>query len=139
MDPIVVRRADQEEIDLQLRRFLESTPDGELFDLDVLEHDSTFVLAAFNRSGILAFLPVQQPLMLENLIFRPGLSVTETAQAIARLGEHALEETYNRDAGEAYFLCRDASTLKFADRHGFSELPSGLTVRRCNLREMFGT
>ena len=63
MDPIVVRRADQEEIDLQLKAFLTSTPDGDLFDPDVLAHESTFVLAAFNRSGILAFLPVQQPLV----------------------------------------------------------------------------
>ena len=139
MDPIVVRRADQEEIDLQLKAFLTSTPDGDLFDPDVLAHESTFVLAAFNRSGILAFLPVQQPLMLENLIFRPGLSIPETVQAISRLGEHALEETYNRDAGEAYFLCRDASTLKFAERHGFLELPANLVIRRCNLRETFGT
>lgn len=118
--------------------YLRDTPDGELFDRDILRHKSTFILAAFNKSGALAFLPVQQPLMLENLIFRPGLSTGETAQAITRLAEHAIEETYARDAGEAYFLCRDQSTLTFAERHHFSPLPSALQVRRLNLLETFG-
>lgn len=138
MDHVLVRRADREEIGDIMLRFLATTPDGELFDADVLEHQSTFVLAAFNQSGALAFLPVQQPLMLENLILRPGLSVGETAQAITRLAEHAVEECFTRDAGEAYFLCRERSTLKFAERHGFTELPAGLLVRRLNLRETFG-
>ncbi len=138
MEHVLVRRADQEEIDELLPRFLETTPDGSLFDHDVLAHPSTFVLAAFNRSGALAFLPVQQPLMLENLIFRPGLSTGETAAAITRLTEHAVEECYLRDAGEAYFLCREPSTLKFAERHGFIPLPQKLQVRRLNVREHFG-
>jgi len=102
-----------------------------------MEHESSFLLMAFNTSGPLAYMPVQQPLMLENLIFRPGLTVGETAQAISRLAEHAIEEAYTRDAGEAYFLCREKSTLKFAERHLFRELPAGLLVRRLNLRENF--
>ena len=137
MDHVLVRRADQEEVEGLMLRFLETTPDGELFDRDVLQHASTFVLAAFNKSGALAFLPIQQPLMLENLILRPGLSRSEQTQAITRLTEHAIEETYARDAGEAYFLCREASTLKFAERL-FSPLPENLQVRRLNLLETFG-
>ena len=101
-------------------------------------HVASISVAAFAETGVLAFLPVQQPLMLENLIYKPGLSLRTTALATARLGEHALEETYRRDAGEAYFLCRNVETLAFAERHGFRELPDNLTVRRLNLRETFG-
>lgn len=138
MDHVLVRKADWSEQEPRVRDWLATTPDGDLFDLDVMNHQSTFLLMAFNQDGPLAFLPVQQPLMLENLIFRPGLTRSETAQAITRLAEHAVEETYARDAGEAYFLCRDASTLNFAERHGFTSLPDGLKVRRMNLLETFG-
>jgi hypothetical protein len=137
MDRVLVRRAKAEEIQDQMLNYLWSTPDGQLFDMDVLEHPSTFTLAAFNRGGILGFLPIQRPLMLENLIFRPGLTPGETAQVIAKLGEHALEETIREDAGEAYFLCREKTTLKFAERHGFTPLPEKLVVRRFHVRENF--
>lgn len=136
MEHVLIREVDRDAP--LLKEWVRSTPDGDLFDADVLAHRSTFVLMAFNQSGPMGFLPVQQPLMLENLIFRPGLSLHETAAVIARFGERALAETYQRDAGEAYFLCRDKSTLAFADRHKFSPLPLGLEVRRCNLLESFG-
>lgn len=138
MGHVLVRRRSWFEYAALVKAWLESTPDGNLFDPDVMNHESTFLLQAFDRTGPLAFMPVQQPLMLENLIFRPGLNAVETAACIARLAEHALEECYARDAGEAYFLCRDQSTLKFAERHLFRELPDNLKVRRLNLLETFG-
>ncbi len=138
MERVFVRQVDGEEIEQFLRPWLKSTLDGDLFDLDILEHGSTIVLGAFTREGIRAFLPIQQPLMLENFVLRPGLSEIETVQVMARLGEHAVEEAYHRDAGEAYFLCRDRSTLQFAERHLFRKLPEGLEIRRLNLLETFG-
>ena len=137
MDRVLVRRATPAEVQDQMLNYLWTTPDGQLFDMDVLEHSQTFTLAAFNQSGVLGFLPVQRPMMLENLIFRPGLTAGETAQVIAKLGEHALEETHTQDAGEAYFLCREKTTLRFAERHGFRPLPENLVVRRFNFRETF--
>lgn len=135
---ILVREASPAEIEHMVAFWASQTPDGELLDENMLKQKDTAVFAAFDETGVLAFLPVQQPLMLENLIYRPGLSLRTTALATARLGEHALEETYRRDAGEAYFLCRNVDTLRFAERHGFRELPAALTVRRLNLRETFG-
>jgi hypothetical protein len=124
------------------------TRDGDLLDLDIFKHDSTFLLKAFRKSppaftvaDTVAWCPIQQPLMMENLIFRPGLSPSETAQAIMRLAEHAVEEAYRRDAGEVYFLCRDESTSSFAGRYGFVDvatLPTPLKCYRLNLRETFG-
>jgi hypothetical protein len=138
MQRILVREATHEEIFGKIPFWAPQTPDGDLLDQNMLKQRDTTVFAAFDETGVLAFLPVQQPLMLENLIYRPGLTLRTTALATARLGEHALEETYRRDAGEAYFLCRNVETLRFAERHGFRELPAALTVRRLNLRETFG-
>jgi hypothetical protein len=130
-----------EEIPRKLREFARTTRDGELLDLDIFNHDSTFTLEAFGKDGAHAFCPIQQPLMMENLIFRPGLSQAETGQAIMRLAEHAVEEAYRRDVGEVYFLCRDESTSKFAERYGFKDvalLETPLKCYRMNLLESFG-
>lgn len=135
---LVVLRQDVPE---RLREFARTTRDGELLDLDIFEHDSTFTLEAFGKDGSHAFCPIQQPLMMENLIFRSGLSQAETGQAIMRLAEHAVEEAYRRDVGEVYFLCRDESTEKFAERYGFkdvSKLDTPLKCYRLNLLETFG-
>lgn len=123
-----------------------TTLDGELLDLDIFEHESTFTLEAFKKGGedgadTVAWCPIQQPLMMENLIFAPGLSEAQTAQAIMRLAEHAVEEAYRRDAGEIYFLCRDKSTCEFAERYGFKDvalLETPLKCYRLNLLETFG-
>ena len=131
----------REDLPAKLLEFARTTRDGDLLDLDIFEHGSTFTLEAFTRNGARAFCPIQQPLMMENLIFRPGLSVAETGQAIMRLAEHAVEEAYRRDAGEIYFLCRDESTCSFAERYGFQNienLPTPLKCYRLNLREAFG-
>ena len=125
----------------KLWSFASTTRDGELLDLDIFNHSSTFTLEAFGKDGSHAFCPIQQPLMMENLIFRPDLSATETGQAIMRLAEHAVEEAYRRDVGEVYFLCRDRSTEVFAERYGFKDVAKLETPLRCyrmNLLETFG-
>lgn len=123
----------------KLVEFAKTTLDGELLDLDLFEHSSTFTLEAFGQDGPHAFCPIQQPLMMENLIFRPNLGRGETAQAIVRLAEHAIEEAMRRDAGEVYFLCRDESTIRFAESYGFTDvLKLGLRTFRFNLREKYG-
>lgn len=125
----------------KLREFAKTTCDGELLDWDIFAHDSTFTLEAFGREGAQAFCPIQQPLMMENLIFRPGLSLAETGQAIMRLAEHAVEEAYRRDCGEVYFLCRNEPTCRFAERYGFKDVAKLATPLKCyrlNLLETFG-
>lgn len=131
----------REDVPEKLHEYARTTLDGNLLDLDIFNHDSTFTLEAFGKDGSRAFCPVQQPLMMENLIFRPGLSVTETGQACMRLAEHAVEEAYRRDVGEVYFLCRDESTCRFAERYGFKDvalLDVPLRCFRLNLFETFG-
>lgn len=125
----------------QLLEFARTTRDGNLIDLDVFNHASTFVLEAFGKDGTHGFSPIAQPLMIEHLIFRPGMSVAETGQAIVRLAEHAVEEAYRRDVGDVYFLGHDESTCQFAEGYGFlelSKLDPPLRCYRMNLRETFG-
>ena len=144
MDRVVVRIAEGMQDREEAQNWARTTPDGDLLDLDIFEHDSTLLLAARPQQkhgawqGNIAYLPVQRPLMLENLIFQPGLNDRQRAQAITRLAEYAVSEAYRRDAGELYFLCRDESTIQFAERHCFKALPEGLKVFRLNLRETFG-
>lgn len=140
MRRLLVTQANSKDIE-EMKEWLKTTRDGDLFDPDVLAHESTFTLKAFGSSGKTAFVPIQQPLMMENLIFRPGLTIAETGQAIVRLAEHAVEEAYRRDAAEVYFLCRDESTSKFAEGYGFKDvalLPTPLKCYRMNLLETFG-
>jgi hypothetical protein len=137
MEHLAIRVAPEEQD--TATAWAKSTLDGELLDLDIFAHQSTFLLSARSSgSGRVAYLPVQQPLMLENLIFRPGLSDRDRALAITRLTESAIGEAYRRDVGELYFLCREPSTCAFAERHKFTLLPPELKVYRLNLLETFG-
>ena len=140
MEHTIVRIVTNSSLEVeQACEWARSTPDGALLDLDIFAHQSTFLLSAMQSGqGKLAYCPVQQPLMMENLIFKPGLRDRDRALAMTRMAEHAIAEAYRRDVGEIYFLCRDASTLAFADRHKFTELPAGMQVRRLNLLETFG-
>jgi hypothetical protein len=140
MEHLIVKLMDHEEHFGEIEASIENSIDGELFDLDVLSHKSTFVLAAIRtgRKGHLAYLPVQQPLMVENFLRCSELTEELAAQSLTRLVEYAISEAYRRDAGELYFLTRDEDTEKFALRHKFQPLPDGLKVYRLNLFETFG-
>jgi hypothetical protein len=120
-----------------------STPDGDLLDLDVFGHSDTFLLEGRTMMSPVSYMPVQRPLMLENLIFRPGLTDRERAVAMTRMTEAAISEAWRRDAGELYFLCRHPATCAFAERHLFERIDGEdshlkLKVYRLNLRETFG-
>lgn len=140
MERLLVVARDQ--MPSQLLEYARTTRDGNLIDLDVFEHKSTFTLEAFNKNGVAGFSPIAQPLMIEHLIFRPGMTKAETGQTIVRLAEHAIEEAYRRDVGDIYFLGHDESTCNFAERYGFIELSKLETPLRCyrmNLRETYGS
>lgn len=136
----ITETADVSVIDV-LRDWARTTVDGDLIDLDVFNHESTFTLEAFSKKGRAAFSPIAQPLMIEHLIFRPELTRAEKGQAIVRLAEHVIEEAYRRDVGDVYFLGHDESTCAFAELYGFKELSKLEVPLRCyrmNLRETYG-
>lgn len=154
MEHVIVRETDGEKEVAIARHWSKTTLDGDLLDLDVFEHRSTILLGAV-RTGErpmsrdastyggarVGYLPVQRPLMLENLIFRPGLTDRERALIITRMTEAAVSEAFRVDAGELYFLCREPSTCAFAESHKWKRIDGeeglGLKLYRLNLRETF--
>lgn len=139
MEHVIVKLAAPHEV-AEMRACIRESIDGELFDLDVLEHRSTFNLCAFDTGQhYRGFLPVQRPAMIENFVRPPFFTTEQNALALTRLVEYSIGEAYRRDVGEIYFLTRDADTAKFAQRHHFKLLPDGLQVFRLNLLETFGS
>lgn len=135
MERVIVTEASEEEIEeLQLWAEIECN----MLDFNMLKQESTFILCARGESGRLAYLPVQQPLMLESHIFRPDLNDSQKSYVMARLTENAVAEAYDRDAGEVYFLSQRPETARFAMRHGFKPMKAlGLDTYRLNLLENF--
>lgn len=94
-----------------------------LFDPDVAKYPSTFVLAAFDENGVIAYLPVQQPLMMEALALRPDAKPAELAVAGKELTQAVVTFAHQKGSGEIYFVCKEPTTCAFAERHGFEKLP----------------
>jgi len=119
----MVRPGDRIEDRARLREWIAATLGENLFDPDVLEHNSTFTLCAFDESGPLVYVPVQAPLIMESLAIRPGLDDARRALALAELTRATILRAYDADAGEVYIHGHDDRTVKFAEKHRFEKVP----------------
>lgn len=99
-----------------------STKDN-LFDSGVVTYPSTYVRCAFNKSGPIAFIPIQRPLMMEALAINPDADKIDVAAALKELTQDTVTHAYQLGAGEVYFLCSEPTTEAFAERNGFERLP----------------
>lgn len=133
---IIVRPAQDGESEVMLE-WLNLTLGHNCFDVDCLNHDSTFTLAAADTTGPLGFLPVQRPLMMESIALRPGLSESMQALVMTRMTEQVVAEAYRRHAAEVCFLSQNPATSRFAEDHLFGKVQ--YDFYRLNLRETFGT
>ncbi len=93
------------------------------FDRKILELATTFTLCAYDDSGVMAFLPVQQPFYMEAMSFRPGASEFEKALAMKELTHALITFCHQKGAGEIYFMGSNEHTNAFAERQGFTALP----------------
>ena len=134
MDHIFIRPAPLLREEFEMREWLGNEIGRQLFDPDTLNHASTFRLCAFDGSGPLAYLPVQQPLMLESVGWRPGLTEARRAMVLRRITEHMVAEAYRRQRAEIYFLSQDPATSELAMRHHWK--PVRIPAYRINLREL---
>ena len=98
------------------------TPNN-LFDSDAASYRTSFSLCAYDKRGPLVFVPVQQPFFMESLGIRPGLGEIDTAVALKELTQALVTQAHFSGVGEIYFLCKDESTIDYAKRQGFEELP----------------
>jgi hypothetical protein len=95
---------------------------GKNLDPNVLKPEfNSYILCAFNKKGIIAFLPIQSPQfvsvqMLEALISNPDASDLEIASALRELIKHAITIGYLKECGEIYFIGDHPETNKIAER-----------------------
>jgi hypothetical protein len=94
--------------------------EGNEFDPEPVTYPDSFTLCAFDETGPLAFLPVQQPMfvepqMLESFAPKPGLSPALRAAALKELIQACITIGFMKGTGEMYFLGTNEATNRFAE------------------------
>ena len=92
-----------------------------LWDPTVLSYPTLRVIAAYNGAPV-AFLPVQQTLMLESLAVSDKAELLDKAQAFRDLVKAAELHASGLNLREMYFICKDEAVLKIAEDHGFQRI-----------------
>ena len=105
-------------------------------DPEILKSATTFVLVAYDDSGPIAFLPVQQPLFLESLATRPDASPKQVATALKELVKAAVTQAHLKGIGEIYFISNEPTIGKFAETQLFKKLP--MNIYRVKLSDLEG-
>lgn len=92
-----------------------------------MKYPDTFTLAAIDDTGVLAFWPVQQPvveksLMLESLVFKPGITELKKSQVLKQMFVSCVSLGFMKNTGEIYFVGTDERTNHWAEKLGFEKL-----------------
>ena len=123
MKHVFVRPVKKDPQDIkQMFEFQKITEDN-LYDAEVLNYPTTFVLCAYDKTGPLVYVPIQQPLFMESLGIKPGLSEVDTAVALKELTQALVHTAHVNGHGEIYFMCKEESTIEYAKRQCFEEVP----------------
>lgn len=122
-----------------LKKLMSWTGQNPAWDQTLYNYPSTLTWCAFNSSGVIAFVPVQQPLMLEALLFHPLSTPTQRAMAMKEFTCTAVSQSYQRGSGEIYFLCPEKSleektTCEFAQHWGYERVD--MPVYRIRLTDL---
>lgn len=121
-------KANKEDAEL-LAKWLLETPNN-LFDPAIVTYPTTQTWKAENGKTLM-FLPFQLTITLESLAISPENEAQDTAQALKSLIQAVRIEADRLGIKEINFVCKDESTLKFAQYHGFEQL----TVQQCSCGE----
>lgn len=105
-------------------KFAEWTVDTKdnLADSDVLKYGDTSVWCAYDENGPIVFVPVQRPRMMEALAIKPGADPVDVAVALKELTQNLVTQCHIDGTGELYFLCKEESTKRFAEKQLFEKL-----------------
>ena len=106
------------------------------FDPAVPLFRSSTTWCAYDSTGPLVYQTLQQPVMLESVAPRPGLSPVQIASCLKELTQNAITQAHSRGAGEIYYLGTDADTDTFASNKIFEPLP--YRVFRVKLADLEG-
>lgn len=107
------------------RRFLDwslENPDNG-FDPEVAKSPSTFVLCAYDKTGAVAYQPVQQVFMMDSYAGRPGNTKLLTAAAMKELFQETVTQAHIKGVSEIYYLGTEKGTDAMTTKHVFEELP----------------
>jgi hypothetical protein len=107
---------------------------GNEFDPEVPKFLSTKTVAAYDKTGVLAYMPIQSPLMLESMGIRPGLDTKTVAATMKEFTQWAVTQAHAQGAGEIYFLGSEENTDKLAANQVFERLP--YVVYRLKLKDL---
>lgn len=129
---IFIRPATREDGQL-FAEWSRNTPNN-AWDPDVALYPSTITWVAYDRSGPLAFMPMQCPLMMESIASRPGASKSEIAVAMKEFTQMFVSQAHIRGAGEIYFLGSESGTDHMAENQIFEKL--NYTVYRVKLKDL---
>lgn len=93
------------------------------FDAEVARFPTTIVLAAYDKSGVLAYMPLQSPFFMEGIALRPGLEKKDVAACLKEFTQAAVTLAHTKGVGEIYFLGTEDGTDAMATNHVFEKLP----------------
>jgi len=105
-----------------------------LYDPNVILYPSTFTMCAFDSTGPLLYMPVQQPMMMDSVAFRPGLDLGRAGLALKTMFQAVITQGYIKGAGEIYFAASEPTVAAIAERHGFEKFL--LPVYRVKISEL---
>ena len=92
-----------------------------LYDPKVIQYPTTITLCAFDGSGPLLYMPVQQPLFMDACAFRPGLDLGRAGLALKTMFQAVVTQGYIKGSGEIYFAASEPTVAAIAERHGFEK------------------
>ena len=110
--------------------------DKSQFDPVVALFPSSSTWCAYDSTGPLAYQTLQQPIMLESVAPRPGLTPVQMASCLKELTQNAVTQASVRGVGEILFLGSDEDTNLFASSHIFEEV--NMKVYRVKIADLEG-
>src|SRR6266850_234937 len=122
MKHIFVRQAEKRDIDKCTKWAVQNLERNKI-DPKVIEYPSTFTLAAYDsEDGVILFMPVQTPLMMESVCVNPEVSDRKQALALKEIVQALVTSCHLQGRGEIYFLGSDERTSAFAENQLFERI-----------------
>jgi hypothetical protein len=134
MNQIFVRPARETDFN----KFEDWVKNNPALDKRIFTYPSTYTWAAFNDSGVIAFLPVQVTFTMEAMAFHPLSTDPQRALSMKELTHNLITQAYLRGIGEIYFLGTDPTTNDFAERQGFKRIQCPVYLCRVQQLEAGG-
>lgn len=103
-----------------------------MFDPDIAKYPSLRTLRIDVDGKPTLYVPFHPVFMVESLAHAPDVSPRQNAYALAKF--HYTIEDLARTYGiaETYWMCRDQSLIKFAERHGYELVTCSVLRKKVN-------